>query len=900
MEEERHTKEFLRLVLNIVQDLPQGKWPSDVVFFLQQHCPPNLDLADPQSLPIIIETIERLLIASQEPPLENIPPNLEEIKAVYEAHLAEEEAKTKETPYWDFYEAIKEFLERKTLYPWEARANALRAMKEMKKKLPHGVYPEALSPKEYQNTLQEVIKKALPPETPLPPKEIEELAKETQPSAAKIAAASPYEGPISPSSKQIEEAAKNLPVPPQATEEVVFREPSTLARQQATVATQAQGPLSPSVPPPKREEATSIESPQKIPPEESHGVAFKPAFTLLHPKTAVSALKRIALTPVVKPLQWVVKITENTLPEWEAKGLKEEGRAKREQVFRKISEIKESLPALKAMAIQGITSADIRKTIGSLLQAGLPPTHPKIVQLGKIEENIAEIEASHPVLAKIFRSYHEFSKKTESWQNKEPQTGISLQTPTPSAWHQKKGYAWSLRNKLNRLGIFLRTHKWTIDSSGRKVIRFVLPDKIVRLVTLGKFPTFASLKRFAYQKLAQPVLSWLGKTTLGKTIKNLSFKLTSYLASKGIKEGAKKLLSWAGLKAILAALPEPVSKIILTLSLIKDIIWGGLKFLIRKFKEKPELAIVTGITMIGLPILLPMLSALKFILTAAGIVSAGIGFLTKAGSFITGIAGKIGNALIGATKFAGNLLSSLTTISLPSTLPTIIGIGGSTLLPTGLTILATATIGASVLKKEGIGEPPPYGGSPISPLPPTSSELLAPLSNAGRLAEIVVWTLNNCGITAVNKNTWEKTEECLKNSNLPNKTTIISFFKNSVMANFPDAPELEGNLQCVGFVRGIMAAFGKTLEARGNAKDYLLDSPPPSGFYVQKTMDGVAAGDLVVLGGRKYGHIAIVVDVKEKNGVKYLHIAEALGSNKGIIRIIEVNSSYFDGYLRAK
>jgi len=65
-------------------------------------------------------------------------------------------------------------------------------------------------------------------------------------------------------------------------------------------------------------------------------------------------------------------------------------------------------------------------------------------------------------------------------------------------------------------------------------------------------------------------------------------------------------------------------------------------------------------------------------------------------------------------------------------------------------------------------------------------------------------------------------------------------------------------------------------------------------------MKNVQIGDLVIWRGGEYGHIAIVVNMVEKNGIKYLHVAEAIGTNNGVIRITEVNSAYFDGFLRPK
>lgn len=593
----------------------------------------------------------------------------------------------------------------------------------------------------------------------------------------------------------------------------------------------------PSPPPPVSE---------KIPPEiitkitaEPQGVAFKPIFTLLHPPTAISFAKKVILTPLIKPFQWAVKIAPEEIPEERKKAV-----------------------------LEGLTSKDIQESIKTLQKAGLSSSHPKIGKLKNLQERLEQFESSHKILSFFLRHYHEFSKITGSRQIKEPETGLWLPQLSPKpAWQEKKGYVWRLKEGLNRLGVFLHTHQWLPAPSGRKIIQFVLPDKIIRFVSFGKIQSFTALKTAAYKKLVQPVLVWLGKTALGKAIKT----------------GAKKLITWGLGKLGLAAIPEPVvSKVLLALSFLKDAA-SLAKRCLKKLLEKPELAILGGLALIGLPILIPMLPVLKFILTAAGVISAGIGFLSKAGAFITGIAGKIGSFLSTAASSIGGFFSSLSTISLPTILPTI-AVGGSVGAVVVATTLVVVTAG-SVFIQEGIGEQPPYIGTPINPRPPLE---------AGHLAETVIWTLNECGITAVNKNTWSATENCLSNSNLPNKEIIIDRFYYSVFNVGP-------GLQCVGFVRGITAALGKELEGgRQAAKDY-LDPPTPSGYYPLETdMSKVKIGDLVIMRGITYGHIAIVVNIVEKNGIKYLHIAEALGTNNGLIRITEVNSAYFDGFLRAK
>jgi hypothetical protein len=577
--------------------------------------------------------------------------------------------------------------------------------------------------------------------------------------------------------------------------------------------------------------------------KEFKGVAFKPIFTFLHPPTAISAAKKIALAPIVKPLQWVVKITPEDIPE----------------------EIKKTI-------LEGLTSNDIQESVKDLQESGFPPQYPKIDQLITIQQRLFKFESSHKILSFLLRHYHEFSKKTDSRQIQESKTELWLpKNFPPTSWQGQKGYAWTLRERLNKLGVFLKTHRWLPSPTGR-TIRFVLSDKIIRMLTFGKIQSLASFKKVAYQKIVQPVLIWSGKTAVGKAIKT----------------GAKKLVSWGLSKlGISLAVPAvgaaagPPGWVVALISFLPNII-SWVKRGLKKLLEKPEIAILLGIGLISLPIFIPMAPVLWTVLAIVGIISTGIGLLAKGGALLAGIAGKIGGFLNSATITISSFFSFLPTISLPTALP-IVAIGGSLGLTTGLTLLTVVTVGSAFLE-EGKGETPSYFGSLVTPRPP---------GKARHLAEEVIWTLNNCGITAVNKITWKETEKCLYNSTLPNKEIIINQFRFSVF-------EVGPGLQCVGFVRGVMAALGKDPGGGRHARGY-LDSPTPSGYYpVDTNMNNIQIGDLIIWKGGNYGHIAIVINTVDKNGIKYIHVAEAIGTNNGTIRISEVNSVYFNGFLRPK
>ena len=791
-------KEFFQWLETLIYSLQLPQWPLEEKITRQQAIALianffNLDPEDPEFAKKAFSKLSELELEKETIP--NIPQNLKELVTAYEEYLATQEAQIKANPsYWEYYQAIFEEVSKKIKNSLLAKVVSQQITERMSQNLPQVAYPQAFettaTQEEYQATLQTAIQKSLPPEIQLPPESIGQLAQTTRPLAAKLAA-----------------TPRPIPTPPP--------------------------------PPPVAEE---------IPPSiiakitlENQGVAFKPIFTLLHPPTAVSAVKKIVLAPIVKPLQWMVKIAPENVPE-----------------------------EIKKAVLEGLTSKDIEESISTFQKAGLFSQHPKIDQLKNQKDKLESFESSHPFLSFILRQYHEFSKKTGSRQIQEPETGLWLpRLSPPVAWKKQEGYVWTLREGLNRLGIFLKTHQWLPSPIGKN-IRFVLPDKITRFLTFGKIRSFGAITKAAYQKIIQPVLVWLGKTAAGKAIKSGVKKLASWgLAKLGI--------SLAGAAAGAAA--GPPGWIITLASFLPNIVSWAKKGL-KKLFEKPEFAILLGIGLISLPILLPMLPVLGTIFTVLGVVSAGIGLLAKGGSFLAGIAAKIGGFLSSAASTIGGFFSSLSTISLPSALPATI-VGGSLGIIAVLTLFTIITTGGAFLK-EGKGEAPPYIGSPVTPRPP---------GEAGHLAEAVVWTLNNCGITAVNEETWEETEKCLSNSSLSNKQIIIDQFHYSVFNVGP-------GLQCVGFVRGVMAALGKDPGEGRHARGY-LDPPTPPGYYPANTdMKNVQIGDLVIWRGGEYGHIAIVVNIVEKNGIKYLHVAEAIGTNNGVIRVTEVNSVYFDGFLR--
>ncbi|PIS14196.1 hypothetical protein COT65_00145 [Candidatus Shapirobacteria bacterium CG09_land_8_20_14_0_10_47_13] len=245
------------------------------------------------------------------------------------------------------------------------------------------------------------------------------------------------------------------------------------------------------------------------------------------------------------------------------------------------------------------------------------------------------------------------------------------------------------------------------------------------------------------------------------------------------------------------------------------------------------------------------------------------------GKFLGGMAGRVASFLPKAAGTMGGFLSGLTAVSLPAALP-LVAVIGAIVVVVLVTVITIMAVGGAFQKGHG-GQISNLGNPIVARAPSPTSQL----------GETAIWTLNQCGIAAVNKGTWARTEVCLRSSSLPNKETIISQFHFSVF-------EVGPGLQCVGFVRGVMAALGKDPGGGRDAKGY-LNPPPPVGYQpINTNMQNVQVGDLVIMRGSNDGHIAIVI---EKNADS-IRVAQAWGTNGGAIQITEINPVYFDGFLR--
>jgi len=155
---------------------------------------------------------------------------------------------------------------------------------------------------------------------------------------------------------------------------------------------------------------------------------------------------------------------------------------------------------------------------------------------------------------------------------------------------------------------------------------------------------------------------------------------------------------------------------------------------------------------------------------------------------------------------------------------------------------------------------------------------------------------NDCpqSITEVTLSNWAMTEKCLLAGPFLNQNLIRDEFKKSVELT----GDYAGNLQCVGFVKGIEASIGHILASCGNAKDFFGNGSCPDNYTKIKTTDAndLKPGDLAVRNSTQYGHIGIVVEIKGR--VKII-VAQAWGATGQIFLSDDAVTNY-QGFLRYK
>ena len=424
---------------------------------------------------------------------------------------------------------------------------------------------------------------------------------------------------------------------------------------------------------------------------------------------------------------------------------------------------------------------------------------------------------------------------------------------------------------------------------------FLLPKSNIPLFIPPEY-TVARRPRFS---LSYP-LKFLYRKTLGRAWNAFSqssfgskFKIgiTRFFAKKmGVKFGAKKVVTWAatklGLKALLAAIPEPVvSKILL----IGSVVLGWVKKAFKKLWEKPELAIIGGVTFFAVGTLMPLLPVLGLIFKTVGLISSTIGFLGGAAKWLGSLAAKAGSLLTSAATTLSSSLGFLTTASVPAGLA-LVPVGAVGLVG-GLTLF---TVVASTARfHEGRGEWLPEAGDVI----PART-----LDRNHHLAENIIYILKNeCQLSHVTPGTFDNLKNCLRNPKTSESAVYLAGFNiEAMIEDFRYSVKKIGpehRLQCVGFVRGVMSALGADpgWNGSGDAKSYLQKHTDIYQVFDKKQIDLIEVGDIVVSTYGEYGHMGIVVSRTEDE----IFVAQAWGST-GKIDVRSYEPVVFQGFLRRK
>lgn len=539
--------------------------------------------------------------------------------------------------------------------------------------------------------------------------------------------------------------------------------------------------------------------------QNNENVAFLPAYVLTNP-TLLAAYSKKAL--VALPVKFLQQASSETTPEWQR------------------------------MLKEGVFVENYDLTIKNLIKSGLSENHPAIIKLQKERDRLYDAqktpEGKDKPLVGLLKTFFKPNSLTGNQKGISETTGISLSGK--SLWVSGKGWAFNLKNTLNKTGLVSNIYQKFPSLPGKTLV--------TSKISIGALA-------WSNRRLWRPVYLAVAKTAAGKAIKIGIKKASVWVATK---LGLQAAITAAGFGTGVGAVPAIV--INLAIEAVSFVYNKFIKPLLQKIKDNPLAAVAIGV---GIVVIVPSLAVVGIIiaalgtfiaLTGAGGILGGIAFTTV--SFFTAlVAGPVvGFSIVTAVIIGVIALSSLTFF------------------------IVMTTAGAFIL---------PQGGSLRVPGAPVTAS--APeCASARHFAEEVVCQVQSCNIQYVTPSTITETENCLRKSSLTNKEIIISYFKSSV-ASYT-------NLQCVGFVQGVMAALGKPLEGR-NAMVY-VEKPVPAGYTFFTDINQIQIGDLAVDKHGDWGHIAIIV-AKDGNTIT---VSNASGES-GFIGNRIYPAPVFDGYLRA-
>jgi len=501
----------------------------------------------------------------------------------------------------------------------------------------------------------------------------------------------------------------------------------------------------------------------------------------------------------------------------------------------------ETSPEWQKMLKEGIFAENYDLTIKNLISSGLPENHPAVIKLRNERDRLYEAQKTSTgkdkPLVGLLKTFFKPSELTGNQKGASDSTGIAISSKT--LWNSGKGWAFNLKGAFNQLGLASKIYQKFPSLPGKTLVT-------------SRFSIGALA--WSNRRLWRPVYLTVAKTAAGKTIK------------VGIKKAAVWLGTRLGLQTAITAAgistgPGVVVAVVINVGIeIVGFVWNkGIKPFFQKISQwvkNPETAFVALIA--GL-VVLPISTAVG----AALIIAGGVGLIGGIGSILGGLA-------VGATSLFSALIGApMAGVPITAFLVTVLGSVGA------LTFFVVMTTSGAFILPKGMGDG--IGGPPLALVPP---ECQSPR----HLSENVLCQLNSCGIQSVTGYNYTLVESCM--GNFSNKEAILNQFQASLPVDRCNC------LQCVGFVRGVMAALGKDPGGGKDAKDY-LDDNVPSGYIKSINMSGITVGDLAVMKSGLYGHIAIVV---KRDGNK-ITVAQAWGGT-GAVNMTDFNISQFDGYLR--
>src|SRR4030043_1541100 len=384
---------------------------------------------------------------------------------------------------------------------------------------------------------------------------------------------------------------------------------------------------------------------------ETDGIASLPLYSLLQPQIGVSYVRRIPYALPVGIMRIAAGTPEIT-PEW------------------------------REMIEKGIFSEDIETTVSKLKELGLKDSDPIIRYLEdkglkfRAQQKIKIVRPDRTFYyqdkpaASILKQWYNFPKRTGFHLAQDEASGVFYQTSPAPDWSEKSGYSWGLHQVLNKIGLGSRIYETIPVGPGKNIIRFTLPNRIIKFISFGRFQSFRQLGITFYQKSLGRFLTPIAKKILSS---KLVTKAATWIATRLGVEGGILAAGVAGAPETLGISLLVAAAIDIGVKLAKKTlgkVWDAIKNIINN----PEKALAFVFGGIGLAALFSF---------SGPLVAIGVGAAT------VGIIGLIGWGVASAGSIVGGLGGGVITFF---TSLTIAPISSSAII-----LLVVGTIGASMV-----------------------------------------------------------------------------------------------------------------------------------------------------------------------------------------------------------